>query len=168
MNKSTTSTVNTGDKKIVTASCGNIVTEVGIAPVLPQKIKALYSDGIYYDTTVNWDAVSMNSYSKSGSFEVLGHIDGISTHIKTEVMVVSGTAENLALKAASSVVEIQVMNKDGAWVSVNNVQGLGVELNKYNHTSFDPVVTKGIRMIMTPKVLGCGVIEWKVNGYNIN
>lgn len=227
------------DKKIISASCESIVTQVGKAPVLPSKIKALYSDGLYYDTDIKWDEVSSQSYSKTGNFNVTGHINGISTPLTIQVVVVNGTVENLALKAkasaiintpedlggvaalndgydptsstdkshgvwhnwhgdqgakawvqynwdndivltsmdayyytdgnfAPSSVEIQILNKDGAWVSLNNVQGLGVELNKYNHTSFDPVVTKGIRMIMTPKTLGCGVIEWKVNGYNEN
>lgn len=226
------------DKKVVSGLCGDIVTQVGKAPVLPQKIKAFYSDGIYYDTEIKWNSVDASCYSKIGTFQVSGHVDGINDPITAEVVVVSGTAQNLALTAVPSAiistpedlggvaalndnydptsstdkshgvwhnwhgdqsgkawiqynwnnavtltsmdayyftdgnfapasVEIQVLNKDGAWVPVNNVQGLGIELNKYNHTSFDPVITKGIRMTMAPKTLGCGVIEWKANGYSI-
>ncbi len=56
--------------------------------------------------------------------------------------------------------------EDGkTWMNFTGVTGLGVELDKYNTTTFDPVKTKAIRMIMNPKNLGCGVIEWKVYGY---
>ena len=63
-------------------------------------------------------------------------------------------------------VEVYYRDDAGAWVKVGNPVGLSVELNQYNKTTFDPVVTNGIRMIMTPKTLGCGVIEWKVYGYS--
>ena len=46
--------------------------------------------------------------------------------------------------------------------------GCGTELNKYNTTTFAPVTTTAIRMNMSPKTLGCGVIEWKVYGYAEN
>lgn len=54
----------------------------------------------------------------------------------------------------------------GDWLEMTGEEGLGVELNQYNYTSFDAVSTKGIRMVMNPKTLGVGVIEWKVYGYS--
>jgi glucan-binding repeat-containing protein len=51
------------------------------------------------------------------------------------------------------------------WKSFTGVEGLGVELNKFNKTTFDPVKTTAIRMILNPQNLGSGVIEWRVYGY---
>ena len=47
-------------------------------------------------------------------------------------------------------------------------QAVVPELNKYNTTTFAPVTTTAIRMNMSPKTQGCGVIEWKVYGYAEN
>ncbi len=61
---------------------------------------------------------------------------------------------------------IYYLDKDGkTWKSVTNVKGLGVELDRYNKTTFDAVKTKALRMQMTPGKLALGVIEWKVYGY---
>ncbi len=60
---------------------------------------------------------------------------------------------------------IEYLNEDGSWYSVTNASGLGINLNQYNHTSFDPVITKGIRVTINPATQGSGVIEWKVYGY---
>lgn len=226
-----------GELKIVSAIGGNVVTQVGTTPVLPQKIKALYSDGIYYEAGVSWESISPEDYAKAGSFTVAGKIEGIETPITATVFVVSGKAQNVALIAipsaiintpsdlggvvglndgfdptssrdtshgvwhnwhgnqsgkawvqydweqkvvltgmdayyftdgnfAPAAVEVQYKDESGAWVQVNNATGLGIELNKYNYTSFDPVATTGLRMVMSPKTLGCGVIEWKTYGYS--
>ncbi len=60
----------------------------------------------------------------------------------------------------------EYLDSEGNWREVPNAKGLGVELNQYNHTDFAPVITKCLRMTMTPEKLGCGVIEWKVSGYS--
>ena len=65
-------------------------------------------------------------------------------------------------------VKYQYKDSNGDWQDVKNAKGLGVELNQYNTTTFTPVKTSAIRMIMSPKTLGCGVIEWKVWGYSDN
>ncbi len=74
------------------------------------------------------------------------------------------TDGNFAPKSVS----YQYKDANGEWKDVQNAQGLGVELNKYNTTTFTPVKTTAIRMTMSPKTLGCGVIEWKVFGYSDN
>ncbi len=57
---------------------------------------------------------------------------------------------------------------NGEWRPLPNVQGCGTELNQYNATTFDPVITTAIRMNMSPRTLGCGVIEWQIMGYADN
>lgn len=74
------------------------------------------------------------------------------------------TDGNFAPKSVS----YQYKDSNGNWQDVKNAKGLGVELDKYNTTTFTPVKTTAIRMIMSPKTLGCGVIEWKVWGYSDN
>ena len=65
-------------------------------------------------------------------------------------------------------VSYQYQDENGTWRDLPNVQGCGTELDKYNVTTFDPVYAVAIRMNMTPKTLGCGVIEWQVMGYADN
>lgn len=67
---------------------------------------------------------------------------------------------------APASVNFQYMDADGNWKDVENGDGFGVKLDKYNKTTFAPVTTTAFRMLMTPKTLGCGVIEWKVMGYS--
>ncbi|MDO5294342.1 MAG: DUF5695 domain-containing protein [bacterium] len=61
--------------------------------------------------------------------------------------------------------QVEYMGEDGSWYGVTNATGLGVELNQYNKTTYDPVMTKGLRVTINPATLGSGVIEWKVYGY---
>ncbi|MEY8516902.1 DUF5695 domain-containing protein [Lachnospiraceae bacterium 29-84] len=60
---------------------------------------------------------------------------------------------------------IEYLGDDDSWHDVEGVQGLGVELDQYNTTTFDPVFTTAIRVTMNPATLGCGVLEWKVYAY---
>lgn len=66
---------------------------------------------------------------------------------------------------APKTVYLEYKDAQGNWHEVANPNGYGVSLNRYNDTSFEPVTTRSIRMTMTPKTLGIGVIEWKVFGY---
>ena len=63
-----------------------------------------------------------------------------------------------------SAVKYEYLNSNGEWIEFSNVSGLGVEANKYNKTTWDPVVTTSIRMTLTPMKDGSGVVEWKVYG----
>jgi hypothetical protein len=49
-----------------------------------------------------------------------------------------------------------------AFVDVPNVQGNGVELNKYNATTFDSVTTTKLRMTISRGAQWTGILEWKV------
>jgi DUF1680 family protein len=50
------------------------------------------------------------------------------------------------------------------WKEVQNPSGFGTAENQYNHVSFTPVTTKGLRIVAQLRK-GCsgGIIEWKVN-----
>ncbi|OOM70166.1 putative endo-beta-N-acetylglucosaminidase precursor [Clostridium puniceum] len=57
-------------------------------------------------------------------------------------------------------------DEKGDWKKLESVVGLGLEKDKYNNTTFSPVVATAIRMNMKPSAVGCGVIEWQVYGYS--
>lgn len=230
---------NDAERTIVKAEANDVVTGVGEAPVLPETVSVLYSDGIYETASVTWDAVSEDSYAQAGEFTVEGTVEGLSEKVSVKVIVASGTITNLAPVATPSAIynnpadlggvaglndgyeptssadtshgvwhnwggqqsapawvqytweedviltgqdvyyfrdgggnfypsgaELYYLDQDGeTWKEVKGSSGLGVALNQFNYTSFSPVKTKAIRLVITPGSLGSGVIEWKVYGY---
>jgi len=53
--------------------------------------------------------------------------------------------------------------KDGAFATVDNPSGLGVEGDRYNSTTFDEVVTSKLRLeIDSNDTFSTGILEWKV------
>lgn len=62
--------------------------------------------------------------------------------------------------------QVTLRDENGNWYTPRNVDGLENALNRYNHTTFEPALITGIRIDMKPVTLGCGIIEWKVNGYD--
>lgn len=218
---------------------GTVITKVGTSPDLPETFQVIYPDGTRKDGIILWDEIDKDSYSKKGSFQTGGTVQGTDMRVETTVMVVDGEAENIALIAQPSAIidtpwdlggtaglndgfdpadsrdtshgvwhnwlgeqgsdawvqydwdsevticqsnayyytdgnfvpkEVWYEYKDvnGVWRPLPNVKGCGTELNKYNETTFDPVIATAIRMNMSPKTLGCGVIEWQVLGYADN
>lgn len=68
-------------------------TVVGTAPVLPEKVRATYSDGKQSDLKVSWDSIPARSYSEVGSFEVLGTVSGTSLRARCLVTVTPADEE---------------------------------------------------------------------------
>ena len=205
-----------------------VITQVGVAPTLPNGVVAVRDDGTYSGGAVDWDEISEDKYAQAGEFEAYGTLRTQTTRVAVKVIValfatptaiintpsdlggVAGlndgfdpsssrdtshgvwhnwqgaqgdaawvmytwdvpvtidgadayyfTDGNFAPKDA----KLEYLAEDGQWHEVPNVSGLGVTLNQYNTTSFDPITTTKLRMTMNPKTLGIGVIEWKVYGY---
>lgn len=227
-----------GKAEPVSAETGSVVTSIGTAPILPETLRVLYSNGIYNNAVVTWSDIPEEKYAEKGNFTVSGTVEGLPGAVRLTVYVVDGEAENMAAEAVPTgiidtpedlggvttmndgfepaasndtshgvwhnwlgnqggtawvmytweeariltssdayyfrdgggnfnpaTVKYEYLDQDGNWQLFTNVKGLGVELNKYNTTTFDPVVATAIRMTLTPQNLGCGVIEWKVFGY---
>jgi len=55
-----------------------VETEVGIPPVLPTVVEAVYSDGSVIELEVTWDPIDESDYAKAGTFTVEGTVEGIS------------------------------------------------------------------------------------------
>ncbi len=227
-----------GEHVITGAKAATIVTTIGTEPVLPDKVNALYSDGVYELHDVVWNTISPESYAKAGTFTVEGTLKDTEVKITMKVIVAAGTLQNVAGDAAPSAIynnpadlggvkglndgfdpdnssdtshgtwhnwggnngapawvqytweeaqiitgmdayffrdgngnfipanyTVEYLNEEGSWCTVTNTVGLGTAVNKYNKTTFDAIVSKGLRMTMTPAKQGCGVIEWKVYAY---
>ena len=213
-----------------------VITQVGVAPTLPNGVVAVRDDGTYSGGAVDWDEISEDKYAQAGEFEAYGTLRTQTTRVAVKVIVVKGDRKNVALFATPTAIintpsdlggvaglndgfdpsssrdtshgvwhnwqgaqgdaawvmytwdvpvtidgadayyftdgnfapkdaKLEYLAEDGQWHEVPNVSGLGVTLNQYNTTSFDPITTTKLRMTMNPKTLGIGVIEWKVYGY---
>lgn len=212
-----------------------VITQVGVAPTLPNGVVAVRDDGTYSGGAVDWDEISEDKYAQAGEFEAYGTLRTQTTRVAVKVIVVKGDRKNVALFATPTAIintpsdlggvaglndgfdpsssrdtshgvwhnwqgahgdaawvmytwdvpvtidgadayyftdgnfapkdaKLEYLAEDGQWHEVPNVSGLGVTLNQYNTTSFDPITTTKLRMTMNPKTLGIGVIEWKVYG----
>ena len=61
----------------------------------------------------------------------------------------------------------EYLNDNNEWTEVSNPDGMATEMDKFNVTTFDPVVTTSFRVTMMKKAAGVGIIEWKVKGDRI-
>ena len=58
---------------------------------------------------------------------------------------------------------------NGEWKYVSNAKGLGVDINKFNTTTFDTIITDTIAIEMNSKNdTSTGILEWKVYGKDSN
>ncbi|WP_194842050.1 Ig-like domain-containing protein [Gracilibacillus salitolerans] len=57
---------------------------------------------------------------------------------------------------------LEYMTEEGEWEHVDIIDGMGVEPDKYNTTTFEPIVTTGLRMTITRGAQWTGILEWKV------
>lgn len=77
---------------------GTVLTSVGTAPQLPETMTLMDGEGNQAEHTITWDAVSEDSYAQKGEFTVSGVAeDDDSLKVEVNVMVVEGTAQNVAL-----------------------------------------------------------------------
>ena len=205
-----------------------VITQVGVAPTLPNGVVAVRDDGTYSGGAVDWDEISEDKYAQAGEFEAYGTLRTQTTRVAVKVIVVKGDRKNVALFATPTAIintpsdlggvaglndgfdpssshdtshgvwhnwqgahgdaawvmytwdvpvtidgadayyftdgnfapkdaKLEYLAEDGQWHEVPNVSGLGVTLNQYNTTSFDPITTTKLRMTMNPKTLGIGV-----------
>ena len=72
------------------------ITNVGVAPVLPETATAIYPDGTVGTGTVVWDEIDAEKYAAIGNFEATGVIADTNIGVATTVYVVLGEMANLA------------------------------------------------------------------------
>ncbi|MGP3957707.1 family 43 glycosylhydrolase [Nonomuraea sp. 3N208] len=65
-----------------------VVTGIGDAPILPEKVTATFADGSTGSVAVTWDEVPASAYAQAGTFTVQGTLpDGASVRAKATVTV---------------------------------------------------------------------------------
>lgn len=70
----------------------NVVTRIGVAPVLPQTVEVTI-DGNSYNFQVSWEQISSEKYASEGEFEVLGYISVLKSYTKALVTVHALTSD---------------------------------------------------------------------------
>lgn len=64
--------------------------------------------------------------------------------------------------------EIQYLDEEGNWVEVENGVGLGTKADAFNTTTFEPVSTTAIRLVIESNdSYSTGILEWQVYGTTI-
>ncbi|WP_171686515.1 Ig-like domain-containing protein [Paenibacillus planticolens] len=74
----------------------SVTTQVGVAPVLPTVVQAVYDDGSKAQAAVTWDSIDPASYAQQGTFEVQGTVNGTTIKAKASVTVTVPTAADIA------------------------------------------------------------------------
>ena len=64
--------------------------------------------------------------------------------------------------------ELSYLSSEGNWAAPEIKHDDGVNTDKFNITEFAPFVTTKIKLTMKPSALGCGIIEWRVNGEEVD
>lgn len=141
---------NTAEKTIISYEKVNIETNKGVAPILPEKVKAIYDTGLPREVKVTWGEVKEELYNKYGVFEVEGTVEGQALKAKARV-VVKGLS---ALQNISIATNVKVEPKLPQTVKAYYTDGTVVDL---------PVTWKDYDKELLSKV-GNFVINGTVNG----
>jgi len=141
---------NTAEKTIISYERVNLETNKGVAPILPEKVKAIYDIGLPREVKVTWGEVKEELYNKYGVFEVEGTVEGQALKVKARV-VVKGLS---ALQNISMATNVKVEPKLPQTVKAYYTDGTIVDL---------PVTWKDYDKELLSKV-GIFVINGTVGG----
>ena len=72
-----------------------VITQVGVAPTLPNGVVAVRDDGTYSGGAVDWDEISEDKYAQAGEFEAYGTLRTQTTRVAVKVIVVKGDRKQL-------------------------------------------------------------------------
>ncbi|WP_171654190.1 S-layer homology domain-containing protein [Paenibacillus foliorum] len=73
---------------IVDVKDENIITNAGVAPVMPSVVTAVYSDNKEAATSVKWQPIDPSKYAVAGKFDVSGEVQGTNIKAAAHVTVV--------------------------------------------------------------------------------
>ncbi|MGV8983109.1 endo-alpha-N-acetylgalactosaminidase family protein [Clostridium sp.] len=127
-----------------------IKTTVGEAPKLPENVMAKLSDENEAELPVRWDAISAEKYSKNGTFEVQGTVNG--TEIKTTATVTVVTpvsVEEISIETMKGVEpvlpdKVNVVYNDGSKEAINVSWGTWGYIDPSNYAHVGSFEIKGI------------------------
>ena len=61
---------------------------------------------------------------------------------------------------------LEYLDENGQWRPLESTSGYKVVMSGYSNVTFNPVVTTGLRLTMTPSKDGSAILKWKVYGWN--
>ncbi|HZG85975.1 immunoglobulin-like domain-containing protein [Paenibacillus sp.] len=73
-------------------------TKTGVPPRLPAFVKVDYTNNLYTNMDVAWDAVDPAAYAEVGTFTAAGTLAGTSTRVEAAVQVIDGSAYGDAIR----------------------------------------------------------------------
>ncbi|WP_139903178.1 glycosyl hydrolase 53 family protein [Clostridium thermarum] len=79
-------------RTIVAIDAVNITTDEGIAPVLPEKVKAKFSDNTTEEVSVTWNSINQVLYINAGSFTIKGIVDFYGIEAEAHIVVIGKEA----------------------------------------------------------------------------
>ncbi|WP_056476676.1 Ig-like domain-containing protein [Bacillus sp. FJAT-25509] len=130
---------NTAVKTIISFEKVNIETDKGVAPILPEKVKAIYDIGLPREVKVTWDKLKEESFNKYGVFEVEGTVEGQALKVKARVVVKGLSAlQNISL-ATNVMVEPKLPQKVKAFYTDGEVVDLPVIWKDYDKALLNKV-----------------------------
>lgn len=130
----------------------NIVTEVGIAPVMPTVVSAVYSDSSTQRLPVAWDAIHPTQYAAPGNFTVEGTVTGTVYKALANVAVTTGTVTWPALSQLT-VSEVGETTATLRWTSAQAVRGVaGYKLYTVTGSTYSEIVS--VSDVLTYKLTG--------------
>lgn len=88
----------------------NLVTTVGVSPILPSTVTATLTDGSTKNIPVLWDSVSYSQYSNAGTFVINGTVSGTSSVKATAIITVSSSS---AAATVQTMTPVNVTTKQG-------------------------------------------------------
>ncbi|WP_314587815.1 endo-alpha-N-acetylgalactosaminidase family protein [Paenibacillus terrigena] len=71
----------------------DVSTSTGMHPEMPPTVKATMSNGTQMELPIQWPAIAPSKYAEAGSFEVVGHINGVEAAAITATVTVTAGGE---------------------------------------------------------------------------
>ena len=83
-----------------------VSTPAGKAPVLPEQVKVMYSDGSEKTAVVEWDEIRPAQYGTQGTFQVWGKAEGVNIPVVCKVTVLEALAKVAAVKEIQPIIKM--------------------------------------------------------------
>ncbi|WHY77094.1 Ig-like domain-containing protein [Neobacillus sp. WH10] len=161
---------NPAEKTIISYEKVNVETNKGVAPILPEKVKAIYDIGLPREVKVTWDNVKEDSYNKYGVFEVEGTVEGQALKAKAKVVVKGLSAVQNVSLATNVKVEPKLPQTVKAYYTDGTIVDLPVTWEDYDKELLSKVGTFAVNGTVegTDKIVNVSIRVTDVTVKGIN
>ncbi len=161
---------NPAEKTIISYEKVNVETNKGVAPILPEKVKAIYDIGLPREVKVTWDNIKEDSYNKYGVFEVEGTVEGQALKAKAKVVVKGLSAVQNVSLATNVKVEPKLPQTVKAYYTDGTIVDLPVTWEDYDKELLSKVGTFAVNGTVegTDKIVNASIRVTDVTVKGIN